>query len=111
MGLFGDYAFKQETRPRVTLLEMAKEKFNDPKLIEEIKLYLASRREQRNYPSRTSWKLQLDLLEKIPTNKRITQVRTSTTRGYRSIAFENKDTTNVVLSRKTDKNNISEKGF
>ena len=29
MGLFGDYAFKQETRPRVTLLEMAKEKIQE----------------------------------------------------------------------------------
>lgn len=109
MGLFGDFAFKESKKPKITLLGLAEDRFKeDRKLIEEIRLYLKSRNEQHNMPSRTSWKMQLDLLELVEKDKRASQVHTATLRGWRQIAYEKEN--NGVKRDKTHLN-ISNIGF
>lgn len=113
MGLFGDFTIT-ETRKRVkpTLIDMAVSRFSDDRqLIEEIKLYLRSRKEQRNMPSKVSWEMQLTLLEKVPMQKRANQVHTATIRGWRQIAYEDNKSDGVTRANKTPQLNIVDKGF
>lgn len=92
MGIFGTFSFQEKSKKKETkflsLLDMARQKFgDDPKLMYEIKLYLDSRIEQNNKPTKTAWDLQLNILEQIEKNKRIMCVHNSTIKGYRQLAY------------------------
>lgn len=91
---------------------MARDKFgNDAQLLQEISNYLVSRRQSRNYPTRTSWEYQLDLLSKLPVVDRAKSVHRSTVCGYRSIAYENNTTTGVTRNKVDTSTQISNRGF
>lgn len=91
---------------------MARDKFgNDAQLLQEISNYLVSRRQSRNYPTRTSWECQLDLLSKLPVVDRAKSVHRSTVCGYRSIAYENNTTTGVTRNKVDTSTQISNRGF
>lgn len=113
MGLFGTFTFNEKKAKSETLVEMAEKIFGeDSKLMEEIKNYLISRRQQRNYPSRISWKMQLDILKEIPENERINQVRNCTIKGYRQIAYKKNTNiynnyTNKDVAAKREKGDIN----
>ena len=112
----------KKTKSKESLFEMAEKKFfGDKELLSEIDKYLKSRKAQKNYPTRVSWELQLELLKKLPKQFRANSVRRSTLNGYRQIAF---DTTSSYTSNtyntgenltfsKSDshKHNISKIGF
>ena len=112
----------QKTKSKESLFEMAEKKFfGDKELLSEIDKYLKSRKAQKNYPTRVSWEMQLELLKKLPKQFRANSVRRSTLNGYRQIAF---DTTSSYTSNtyntgenltfsKSDshKHNISKIGF
>lgn len=90
MGLFGNFSTQEKKKPP-TLFMLAQERYKENKeLLKEIELYLESRKEQRNLPSRTSWIMQLDILDEIAEEKRAETVRNSTLKGYRQIAYKNK---------------------
>ena len=63
--------------------------FDDTNLRNELRTYLKSRREVKNVPSKKSWKVQLELLEKVPEQNRVAQVHNATIRGWRAVAFNN----------------------
>lgn len=112
----------KKTKSKESLFEMAEKKFfGDKELLSEIDKYLKSRKAQKNYPTRVSWEMQLELLKKLPKQFRASSVRRSTLNGYRQIAF---DTTSSYISNtyntgenltfsKSDshKHNISKIGF
>ena len=112
----------KKTKSKESLFEMAEKKFfGDKELLSEIYKYLKSRKAQKNYPTRVSWEMQLELLKKLPKQFRVSSVRRSTLNGYRQIAF---DTTSSYTSNtyntgenltfsKSDfhKHNISKIGF
>ena len=112
----------KKTKSKESLFEMAEKKFfGDKELLSEIYKYLKSRKAQKNYPTRVSWEMQLELLKKLPKQFRANSVRRSTLNGYRQIAF---DTTSSYTSNtyntgenltfsKSDshKHNISKIGF
>ena len=112
-GLFGEFeATKPKKKKNPTLLDMAKEKFgSDAELMKEIELYLKSRRQAHNYPSKVSWEMQLNLLEQVSPEKRANQVRTSTLRGYRQIAFDNTCDKSGVSNVKANPNTRCTEGF
>ena len=111
-----------KTKSKESLFEMAEKKFfGEEELLSEIDKYLKSRKAQKNYPTRVSWEMQLELLKKLPKQFRASSVRRSTLNGYRQIAF---DTTSSYTSNtyntgenltfsKSDshKHNISKIGF
>ena len=112
----------KKTKSKESLFEMAEKKFfGEEELLSEIDKYLKSRKAQKNYPTRVSWGMQLELLKKLPKQFRVSSVRRSTLNGYRQIAF---DTTSSYTSNtyntgenltfsKSDshKHNISKIGF
>lgn len=112
----------KKAKSKESLFEMAEKKFfGDKELLSEIDKYLKSRKAQKNYPTRVSWEMQLELLKKLPKQFRASSVRRSTLNGYRQIAF---DTTSSYISNtyntgenltfsKSDshKHNISKIGF
>ena len=112
----------KKTKSKESLFEMAEKKFfGDKELLSEIDKYLKSRKAQKNYPTRVSWEMQLELLKKLPKQFRASSVRRSTLNGYRQIAF---DTTssyatntyntgeNLTFSKSdSHKHNISKIGF
>ena len=112
----------KKAKPKESLFEMAEKKFfGEEELLSEIDKYLKSRKAQKNYPTRVSWEMQLELLKKLPKQFRVNSVRRSTLNGYRQIAF---DTTSSYTSNtyntgenltfsKSDshKHNISKIGF
>lgn len=112
----------KKTKSKESLFEMAEKKFfGEEELLSEIDKYLKSRKAQKNYPTRVSWEMQLELLKKLPKQFRASSVRRSTLNGYRQIAF---DTTssytyntyntgeNLTFSKSdSHKHNISKIGF
>ena len=112
----------EKTKSKESLFEMAEKKFfGEEELLSEIDKYLKSRKAQKNYPTRVSWEMQLELLKKLPKQFRANSVRRSTLNGYRQIVF---DTTSSYTSNtyntgenltfsKSDshKHNISKIGF
>ena len=112
----------KKQKSKESLFEMAEKKFfGEEELLSEINKYLKSRKAQKNYPTRVSWEMQLELLKKLPKQFRASSVRRSTLNGYRQIAF---DTTSSYTSNtyntgenltfsKSDshKHNISKIGF
>lgn len=111
MGLFGDFEFKEKKKKsKTTLFSMAQERFkNDAELVNELILYLRSRQEQHNLPTKISWGMQLALLDGIEPAKRVNQVHTATIRGWRQIAYDNSDKNYV--NRNKSEVNIINKGF
>ena len=111
----------KKTKSKESLFEMAEKKFfGDKELLSEIDKYLKSRKAQKNYPTRVSWEMQLELLKKLPKHFRASSVRRSTLNGYRQIAFDTSSyTTNTyntgenLTFSKSDlhKHNISKIGF
>lgn len=91
MTLFGNLKTK-EPKKRETLIDVSKRILgtDDLELINELNLYLKSRRQQHNAPSKVSWEMQMNLLKNYPQSKRISSVHTATMRGYRQVAFEDK---------------------
>ena len=86
----------KKTKSKESLFEMAEKKFfGDEELLSEIDKYLNSRKAQKNYPTRVSWEMQLELLKRLPKQFRASSVRRSTLNGYRQIAF---DTTSSYTS-------------
>ena len=112
----------KKTKSKESLFEMAEKKFfGEEELLSEIDKYLKSRKAQKNYPTRVSWEMQLELLKKLPKQFRASSVRRSTLNGYRQIAFDTNSsyTTNTyntgenLTFSKSDshKHNISKIGF
>ena len=62
----------------------------DKELLTELTLYLKSRKQQHNLPSKVSWEMQMNLLKNYPQSKRVSSVHTATLRGYRQVAFADK---------------------
>ena len=112
----------KKAKSKESLFEMAEKKFfGDKELLSEIDKYLKSRKAQKNYPTRVSWEMQLELLKKLPKQSRASSVRRSTLNGYRQIAFDTNssytsntyDTGENLTFSKSDshKHNISKIGF
>ena len=96
MGLFGDYTFNEPKKKDPSLVQMAENLFGkDNNLMKEIKNYLASRRQQHNLPSKISWKMQLEILEEIPEQDRVNEVRNCTIKGYRQLAYKKNNNKNI----------------
>lgn len=107
MNLFDIDIKEKPIKKKVTLMDMVNERFRyEPDLVTALKEYLNHRRQLHNYPSKVSWEAQLDLLERIPKADRVAQVKLSTLRGYRQVAYE-KDVDNI----KVNKNKIVNQGF
>ena len=100
MALFGDLNLikpkslkfektKKESTPNIKLTDMAEERFGgDKKLLLHLNIFLDMCRERHLLPSKISWGMQLNVLEKFPKEARLEQVVRSITYGYRSIAYE-----------------------
>ena len=112
----------KKAKSKESLFEMAEKKFfGDKELLSEIDKYLKSRKAQKNYPTRVSWEMQLELLKKLPKQFRVNSVRRSTLNGYRQIAFDTNfsytsntyNTGENLTFSKSDshKHNISKIGF
>ena len=111
----------KKAKSKESLFEMADKKFfGDEELLSEIDKYLKSRKAQKNYPTRVSWEMQLELLKKLPKQFRANSVRRSTLNGYRQIAFDTSsyitntyNTGENLTFSKSDlhKHNISKIGF
>ena len=111
----------KKTKSKESLFEMAEKKFfGDDELLSEIDKYLKSRKAQKNYPTRVSWEMQLELLKKLPKQFRASSVRRSTLNGYRQIAFDTAYSSyntyntgeNLTFSKSdSHKHNISKIGF
>ena len=106
-NLFGSTVVVKQ---KASLYDLALEKFKDDStLLKEISSYLKSRKQARNYPTRTAWIEQLNILESLPKFERAKSVHRSTVCGYRSIAYKHEDT---VAINKVNKNNINmSRGF
>ena len=112
----------KKAKSKESLFEMAEKKFfGDKELLSEIDKYLKSRKAQKNYPTRVSWEMQLELLKKLPKQFRASSVRRSTLNGYRQIAFDTNSSytsntyntcENLTFSKSDSyKHNISKIGF
>ena len=112
----------KKTKSKESLFEMAEKKFfGEEELLSEIDKYLKSRKAQKNYPTRVSWEMQLELLKKLPKQLRVSSVRRSTLNGYRQIAFDTNSSytsntyntgENLTFSKSdSHKHNISKIGF
>lgn len=112
----------KKAKSKESLFEMAEKKFfGDEELLSEIDKYLKSRKAQKNYPTRVSWEMQLELLKKLPKQFRVNSVRISTLNGYRQIAFDTNSSytsntyntgENLTFSKSdSHKHNISKIGF
>lgn len=111
----------KKVKSKESLFEMAEKKFfGEEELLTEIAKYLKSRKAQKNYPTRVSWEMQLELLKKLPKQFRASSVRRSTLNGYRQIAFDTNSYTsntyntgeNLTFSKSdSHKHNISKIGF
>lgn len=111
----------KKVKSKESLFEMAEKKFfGEEELLTEIDKYLKSRKAQKNYPTRVSWEMQLELLKKLPKQFRAGSVRRSTLNGYRQIAFDTSSYTtntyntgeNLTFSKSdSHKHNISKIGF
>ena len=111
----------KKTKSIESLFEMAEKRFfGEEELLAEIAKYLKSRKAQKNYPTRVSWEMQLELLKKLPKQFRASSVRRSTLNGYRQIAFDTSYYTsntyntgeNLTFSKSdSHKHNISKIGF
>ena len=112
----------KKTKSKESLFEMAEKKFfGEEELLSEIDKYLKSRKAQKNYPTRVSWEMQLELLKKLPKQFRVNSVRRSTLNGYRQIAFDTNSSytsntyntgENLTFSKSdSHKHNISKIGF
>lgn len=100
MALFGDLNLikpkpikfektKKESKPKIKLTDMAEERFgDDKKLLLHLNIFLDMCREKHLLPTRVSWGMQLNVLERFPKEARLEQVVRSITYGYRSIAYE-----------------------
>lgn len=110
MTLFGDIKPK-EPKKREKLIDISKRILGteDKELLTELTLYLKSRKQQHNLPSKVSWEMQMNLLKNYPQSKRVSSVRTATLRGYRQVAYADK----TQPSRNTGSNNykIVAEGF
>ena len=108
MGIFGNFSNnKKETRP--TLASLVDKYFMDGKLVEEIHIYLAMRRQQHDMPARISFEKQLELLATYPEDERIKQVQKSILGGYRSLCYPRKG--KYKNPQKAVAENILEVGF
>ena len=111
----------KKSKSKESLFEMAEKRFfGDKELLSEIDKYLKSRKAQKNYPTRVSWEMQLELLKKLPKQFRASSVRRSTLNGYRQIAFDKASSSyntyntgeNLTFSKSdSHKHNISKIGF
>lgn len=112
----------KKAKSKESLFEMAEKKFfGEEELLSEIDKYLKSRKAQKNYPTRVSWEMQLELLKKLPKQFRVNSVRRSTLNGYRQIAFDTNSSytsntyntgENLTFSKSdSHKHNISKIGF
>ena len=111
----------KKAKSKESLFEMAEKKFfGEKELLTEIDKYLKSRKAQKNYPTRVSWEMQLELLKKLPKQFRASSVRRSTLNGDRQIAFDTDSYTtktydtgeNLTFSKSdSHKQNISKIGF
>lgn len=113
----------EKPKSKESLFEMAEKKFfGEEELLSEINKYLKSRKAQKNYPTRVSWEMQLELLKKLPKQFRASSVRRSTLNGYRQIAFDTTSSSytsntyntceNLTFSKSdSHKHNISKIGF
>lgn len=113
----------KNSKSKESLFEMAEKKFfGDDELLSEIDKYLKSRKAQKNYPTKVSWEMQLELLKKLPKQFRASSVRRSTLNGYRQIAFDTASSSytsntyntgeNLTFSKSdSHKHNISKIGF
>ena len=113
----------KKVKSKESLFEMAEKKFfGEEELLTEIAKYLKSRKAQKNYPTRVSWEMQLELLKKLPKQFRASSVRRSTLNGYRQIAFDTTSSSytsntyntgeNLTFSKSdSHKHNISKIGF
>ena len=114
MGLFGEFSFQEKVKKPLTLIQMAEVRFgSDDELMHEIRLYLKSCRERRMLPTRVSWEIQLDILQKLPDAQRVESVHNSIVKGYRQIAFinDNKVTNNISNERIKNTEVIVKEGF
>ena len=114
MGLFGEFSFQEKVKKPLTLIQMAEVRFgSDDELMREIRLYLKSCRERRMLPTRVSWEIQLDILQKLPDAQRVESVHNSIVKGYRQIAFinDNKVTNNISNERIKNTEVIVKEGF
>lgn len=101
----------KKPKSKESLFEMAEKKFfGEEELLSEIDKYLKSRKAQKNYPTRVSWEMQLELLKKLPKQFRANSVRRSTLNGYRQIAYEQKGVDALNL-KKADSSKISTISF
>lgn len=91
MALFGDIKPK-EPKKRENLIDISKRILGteDKELLTELTLYLKSRKQQHNLPSKVSWEMQMNLLKNYPQSKRVSSVHTATLRGYRQVAYADK---------------------
>lgn len=91
MALFGDIKPK-EPKKREKLIDISKRILGteDKELLTELTLYLRSRKQQHNLPSKVSWEMQMNLLKNYPQSKRVSSVHTATLRGYRQVAYADK---------------------
>ena len=108
MTLF-DLPKKEKPKDKLTLLEIAEEKFGDDiALMKEIEDFLKVCRQKRFYPTKISWIAQCELLEKIPKIDRVQMVHRSVMCGYRQMAYEqnNNRPQESVTRKKVDKNKI-----
>lgn len=79
----------KEKKKEPTLAQMAEEKFgNDRNLIMHLKTFLSNCAQKHQYPTKLSWGMQLQLLERFPEEERAKQVTKSIMNGYRAIAYE-----------------------
>jgi predicted Ser/Thr protein kinase len=66
-------------------------------------------------PSKIAWENQMKLLEKVPEDKRVNQVKNAILKGWRSVAFvtpfNDKTTTSNVTRKHTDKSTVCSTGF
>lgn len=86
--LYNKESIKKNSTP--SLMDMALEVFGDnQELLECLSSYLSLRKNNKNLPSCSSWRVQLNLLHQLPDVVRIQQVKRATERGWRAIAFEN----------------------
>lgn len=116
MGLFGKFSFQEKSSDNkpLTLIEMAEVRFgSDYELMQEIRLYLKSCREKRMLPSRVSWEIQLDILQRLPDVQRVESVHNSVVKGYRQIAFidNSKVENNISNERIRNTEVIVKEGF
>ena len=91
MALFGDIKPK-ESKKREKLIDISKRILGteDKELLTELTLYLKSRKQQHNLPSKVSWEMQMNLLRNYPQSKRVSSVHIATLRGYRQVAYVDK---------------------